>query len=99
MVGPEDVRRIARLAKLALEPSEAAELSKQLAGILAYVELLKEAEQEEDVPAPLAPLPSAAPPLRPDEPGEVLPRRDVLSQAPGADDETFRVPSVLEESP
>lgn len=106
MVHPDEVRHVARLARLALTPAEAEEAAGQLGRILEYVELLREVE-DDDAAAPgpgsssaaSAPPAAVAPPaapLRPDEPGEVLTREEALAPAPRTDGETFLVPPVLD---
>ncbi len=94
MVTREQVLHVARLARLALSEEEADRFAPQLARILDYVDLLDEAAGEGDPPEPRE-TPLAAE-TRPDEPGECLPRERALALAPRADDETFRVPPVLE---
>lgn len=109
MVHPDEVRHVARLARLALTPAEAEEAAGQLGRILEYMELLREVE-DDDAAAPAraaAPGPSTATatpataaaraaPLRADEPGEVLTREEALAPAPRTDGETFLVPPVLD---
>jgi len=95
MVHPEQVRHVAKLAKLRLSPEESERLLGQLGEILDYVEQLAEADAEGEPPelTHVAPVPQR---LRTDEPGLGLPREDVLAAAPASDGETFRVPAVLE---
>lgn len=96
MVNPEQVRHVARLAKLRLSPEEEERLIGQLGGILEYVEQLGEDDgADAEAATHVAPMPA---PLRPDEPRPGLPREEVLALAPSADGETIRVPAVLEGS-
>jgi aspartyl-tRNA(Asn)/glutamyl-tRNA(Gln) amidotransferase subunit C len=106
VVHPDEVRHVARLARLALTPAEAEEAAGQLGRILEYVELLREVEAgEDDAAAPPSEPPAAASPgdpaasaavLRPDEPGATLTRAEALAAAPKTDGETFLVPPVLD---
>ena len=90
-VSPEDVRHIARLARLELTDEEVERFRRELSTILAYVEKLEELEAG-----------SAAEPGKPDQPL----RADVLVEWPdvtplheaGPDyaDGFFRVPRVIE---
>ena len=94
MVSLDQVRHVARLAKLELSPEEEERLVAQLSRILEYVDQLKELDEECD-PGPGGVVP-AEHRLRPDDPGPCLPREEVLALAPLADDGMFRVPAVLE---
>jgi aspartyl-tRNA(Asn)/glutamyl-tRNA(Gln) amidotransferase subunit C len=92
---PEDVRRLADLARLDLSVEEITLFTAQLSGILSFA-----AEVQAVPTSPLAPADGQdAPPLRDDTPRPSLPREDVLAAAPRADHETglFTVPRVFEE--
>ncbi len=97
--GPDEVRRIAALARLRLTEDEVESLAKDFARILGYVEGLQSVADA----AGAEPLVHAVPPadpagtLRPDEPGRCLPRETVLGLAPDRADAMVRVPRVLEE--
>ena len=93
MVTREQVRHVARLAKLRLGEAEEERFVAQLGQILEYVELLDEVDEKADELTHVAVQDRE---LRPDEPGASLSREEVLALAPDADDETFRVPAVLE---
>lgn len=90
-VSPEDVRHIARLARLELTDEEVEQFRRELSTILAYVEKLEELEAG-----------SAAEPERPDQPL----REDTLAEwpdvvplhaaAPDFEAGFFRVPRVIE---
>lgn len=89
----DDVRRLAELARLELSDAEIARLTRELGDILAYAELVQEAETAGI--APLShPLAGTATP-RPDVRGPSLDRETVLGQAPDAGAGLFRVPKVL----
>ena len=92
---PEDVRRLADLARLDLSVEEIALFTLQLSGILSFA-----AEVQAVPTAPLAPADRQdAAPLRDDTPRPSLPREDVLGSAPRAEHETglFTVPRVFGE--
>jgi aspartyl-tRNA(Asn)/glutamyl-tRNA(Gln) amidotransferase subunit C len=95
VVSPEEVRRIARLAKLTLAPDEEARLSGQLSRILDAMDELAALDAEPDPPAARAAKATA---LRPDLVRAGIPREEALAAAPDADPEsgTFRVPAVLD---
>jgi aspartyl-tRNA(Asn)/glutamyl-tRNA(Gln) amidotransferase subunit C len=95
MVSREEVRRVARLAKLTLSAEDEERLAPQLARILEYVELLRDLDAE-PLPLDASDLPARDPVTRPDELAPSLPRADVLALAPASDGETFLVPPVLD---
>ena len=91
----DDVRHVARLARLALSDEQVETMRAELSAILAY------AEQVGEVVAADVPPTSHAYPvenvLRPDEPTGVLSRDQVLANAPASEDGRFRVPAILDE--
>lgn len=64
-IDPEEVRRIARLARLALTEAEIERLSREMGAILAHLEALGAAEPD---PGPTSSAPAVSP-TRPDVPG------------------------------
>jgi aspartyl-tRNA(Asn)/glutamyl-tRNA(Gln) amidotransferase subunit C len=90
-----DVVRIAALARLELTPDEVELFSRQLAGILAYVDALR-AVDTTGVPPTSHPV-SEQPVWRDDVPQASLNRDAVLERAPGASRQAglFKVPKVL----
>lgn len=94
-LGPEDVARIAHLARLGLTSEELDLFARQLAGILAYAEQLQEIDTT-GVPPTSHPL-SLTAALRDDEPRPSLPREEALEMAPEPDTTAglFKVPRVL----
>ena len=90
----EEVERIARLARLELTPEETALFARQLAGILAYAEQVREIDTT-GIPPTSHVSPSSR--LRDDEVRPSLNRNDVLAAAPDADPAAglFKVPRVL----
>jgi len=102
--GPDEVRRIAALARVRLTDAEAKALSKDFAAILGYVDRLR-ARDEADEAEPLTHAVPARDPvskLRADEPagegpGARLPFEEFRAQVPETTGRLVRVPRVLEE--
>ncbi len=92
-IGPEQVRHVARLARLRLSDEELARFTGQLAAVLDYAAELAELDVEglEPMAHPL-PLRNV---LRSDEPRPPLRRDEVLEQAPAVEDGCFCVPRIL----
>ena len=76
-----------------LTPEEEKLFCAQLGRILEYVDQLREIDDETEE---LTHVILLAKNLRPDEVRESLPRAEVLALAPSADDETMKVPAVIE---
>ena len=91
----DEVRHVARLARLALSDEQVETMRAELSSILAY------AEQVQQVVADDVPPTSHAYPidnvLRPDEPTAPLAPERVLANAPQAEDGRFQVPAILDE--
>jgi aspartyl-tRNA(Asn)/glutamyl-tRNA(Gln) amidotransferase subunit C len=94
-IGPDEVRHVARLARLQLSEEELARFTTQLASVLDYAAQLAELEVGELEPMS-HPLPLSNV-LREDEVVPGLERAEVLGEAPAAEDGRFRVPRVLSE--
>jgi aspartyl-tRNA(Asn)/glutamyl-tRNA(Gln) amidotransferase subunit C len=94
-LAPEEVERIAHLARLSLTADEQDVFARQLTAVLQYAEQLRDVDTE-GVPPTSHPLALSAP-LRDDEVRPSLPRLEALDQAPEADPEAglFKVPRVL----
>lgn len=94
-ISPDDVRHVAKLARLSLTDDEVALFAQQLAPVLDHAADIEALDIGDLAPTahPLA-LENV---LRPDEPGECLDRDEVLAQAPEAEDGRFRVPRILDE--
>ena len=94
-LAPDEVARIARLARLSLSTDERDLLARQLTGILQYAEQLREVDTRGVTPTshPLA----LSSPLRDDASRPSLPRPEALDAAPDADAAggLFKVPRVL----
>lgn len=91
----DEVRHVARLARLALSDEQVATMQAELSDILAY------AEEVQQVAAADVPPTSHAYPLanvlRDDTPTPTLPREEALANAPEVEDGRFRVPAILDE--
>jgi len=94
MLAPEDVRKVASLARLKLSDDEIAEFSEQLGNVLDYVEVLNELDVT-DV-EPMAHAAEVTDVLRDDAIRESLPRDAALANAPKSDGRFFLVPRILE---
>jgi len=96
-ITPDDVAKVANLARLRLTDDELDRFTHQLSDILdhaADIEALDLAGVEPMArPVPLANV------FRPDVPGTPLDRDEVLDAAPAHEDGLFRVPPVLGEAP
>lgn len=91
----EQVRKVAKLARLALTEAEIEEFTGQLGAILGYVEKMNELDT-----ASIEPLAHCLPisnVLRPDEVRPSLGTELTLSNAPDSDGPFFKVPKILEE--
>ncbi|MEX0659037.1 MAG: Asp-tRNA(Asn)/Glu-tRNA(Gln) amidotransferase subunit GatC [Egibacteraceae bacterium] len=91
----EDVRHVARLARVDLTDAEVASLRGELTEILGYAEQVG-AVATADVP-PTGHPSRLTNVLRDDEPRPSLPPADVLAPAPHAEDGRFRVPRIIED--
>lgn len=90
----EEVRHVAKLARLALEEGEVATYTGQLDRILGFFNELA-AVPTQGVAELAHPLPVACP-LREDVVAGVLEREALLANAPVAESGAFRVPKILE---
>ena len=97
-ISPEEVRHVARLARLTLTDDEVARFGEQLNAILEAVSKVAEVDLS-DVPPTSHPL-AVVNVFRPDEPRPSLPLEDVFANAPERDGDHFRVPptGVAEET-
>ena len=90
----EDVRSVARLARLQLSDEEVERFTQQLGEILTYVEQLNEVDTEGV--EPMAHAIELSNVLRADDPRDSLPREAALGNAPQTDGKYFLVPQILE---
>jgi len=93
----EEVRHIARLARLALTEEEEARFAEQLSDVLDYADRLK-AVDTSGIPPTASVLPLQTP-LRPDHARPGLPQPLLLRNAPDQQAGLFRVPRVLDPEP
>ena len=92
-ISREEVRHVARLARLDLAEDVLDTMAEQLDGILGYMEALNRVDTEGI--APTAHAVSLTTPLREDERRPHLERDAALANAPERDEETFLVPRVI----
>ena len=92
----DQVRHVAMLARLGLEPGDEDFYAGQLSGILEHIDRLQQVDTD-DIP-PTAQVVEVLNQLREDEPRPGLTQEEALSNAPAAQDGFFRVPSIQEES-
>lgn len=91
----EEVRHVARLARLGLTGDEIDSLGEELSDILAYAEKIGEVATG-DVPPTSHPYPLSNV-HRADDDAPSLPRDEVLANAPASEQERFRVPRIVGE--
>ena len=92
-VTPEDVRHVAKLARLAVDDARLPAIAGQLEPILHYIEQLNAVDVSGVEPmAHAVPLHNV---LRDDTPGPALPLEQTLQNAPETDGPFFKVPKVL----
>lgn len=90
----EEVRHIARLARVGLTEAEVAKFQRQLSQILEYFQVLQELDTQEVPPTShTLPLENV---MRDDEGAPSWPRSEVLANAPLTEEGFFRVRAVLE---
>lgn len=92
----EQVRHIARLARLALEPAEEARYAAQLSAILGHVEQLSELDVAGVPPMTHALAAGEVTALRPDEVHPGLSPEEALAAAPAREGTAFKVPRIIE---
>jgi len=91
----EEVKHVARLARLRLSPEELETMRAELSHILGYIDMLKEVDVS-DVP-PTAQATDLLNVVRADEVRPSLPREDALANAPDQREGMFRVGAIFEE--
>ena len=91
----DEVRHVARLARLALTDEEVAELAPQLSAILGYAEQVGDlaADDVEPTTHPFA----LTDVMRPDEARPSLSAAEVLASAPAVEENRFAVPRIVAE--
>ncbi len=96
-ISRDDVRHVARLARLDVTPDEVELFTEQLGAVLRHAADV-EALDTEGVPPTAHPVPLRNV-LRPDEHVPGLDREEVIAQAPSAEGGQFRVPRILGDAP
>lgn len=91
---PDDVSKVAHLARLKLTEAELETFTSQLVRVLEYVDVLNEIDTS-DV-EPMAHAVELRNVFRADEPGGSLPRHAALANAPKTDGKYFLVPPFLD---
>lgn len=94
MITLDEVRYIARLARLEFSPEDEERLAREMNDILAYMEKLNELDTS-SVP-PMSHVLDLVNVFRDDRVEQRISRDDALENAPDADGEYFRVPKVIE---
>ena len=87
------VRKVARLARIAVPEERLDPLARELSGILQWIEQLAEVDTDG-----VEPMTHAVPMqlrLRDDAPGAALPVEEALGQAPDRQDDFFQVPAII----
>jgi len=92
MISEDDVRYVAKLARLRIEPDEAARMTGELTRILGHIGKMSELDLS-DVP-PTAHVLDVAGVTRDDREAPSLPRDEALRNAPAVSDDCFRVPRM-----
>ena len=95
-IGPEQVRKVAKLARLELTEREIEEFTGQLGAILEYVEKLNDLDTTEV--EPLAHCLPIANVFRRDDVHGSLGTEQTLANAPERDGPFFKVPKILDDS-
>jgi len=95
---PQDVGRIANLARLELQPAEQAAMLQQLNGFFSIVERMSAVDTSgvEPLYTPLSAVQNVALRLREDAPTETNQREANQRNAPAVEDGLFLVPKVIE---
>lgn len=91
----DDVRKVAKLSRLAIPDDQLEDYRSRLSAVLGYVQRLRELDLKN-----LEPLTTLSPPvnrLGEDEPGPTLPTQALMDMAPDRMPPFVRVPKVLGE--
>jgi aspartyl-tRNA(Asn)/glutamyl-tRNA(Gln) amidotransferase subunit C len=92
----DEVRRIARLARLRLSPEEEEAFAGQLSAILDHVAQLGELDVSQVEPMTHALAAGEVSPLREDVPLACLSTEEALANAPAREGSCFKVPRIIE---
>ncbi len=91
MIERDEVRHVARLARLRLSDEEVERMALELAGVLGHIATIDELDLDEV--APTSHVVAVENALRADEPQPSLSRERALAGAPSVADDGFAVPS------
>ncbi|HEY9744425.1 MAG TPA: Asp-tRNA(Asn)/Glu-tRNA(Gln) amidotransferase subunit GatC [Coleofasciculaceae cyanobacterium] len=94
MIDREQVRKVANLARLEMEPEEEEQFATQMNSILEYFEQLSELDTQDVAPTTRAIDVSNV--TRPDELRPYPDRAAILNEAPDPDGDFFKVPKILQ---
>jgi aspartyl-tRNA(Asn)/glutamyl-tRNA(Gln) amidotransferase subunit C len=92
MIGEDDVRYVAKLARLRVDADEVGRMTGELAKILTHIDKMSELDIA-DVP-PTAHVLDVQNVTRPDKPAPSISRDAALRNAPAVSDDCFRVPRM-----
>ena len=95
-LSPEQVRQVAALAALELQPDEVTQLGIQLGAILEYVEQLNELDTTGVEPTTHVAVEQL--PFRPDQSAPCLSQAEALAGAPRSAGGAFAVPTFVDEA-
>ena len=95
---PQDISRIAHLARLEISPAEQASMQQQINGFLAIVDQMSAMDTQgvEPLYTPLSAVQSVTLRLREDQVTESVDRQRNQRSAPATQDGLFLVPKVIE---
>jgi aspartyl-tRNA(Asn)/glutamyl-tRNA(Gln) amidotransferase subunit C len=93
-ISVEQVRHVARLARLELSAAEEERLQSELSAILCYVDKLNELDTS--AVEPTAQVGESGTPMREDEVTNRPAPAEMLANAPRRDDNFFKVPKIIE---
>ena len=96
MLSKDEVRHVATLARIGLEPGDEEFYADQLSGILGHIDRLQQLDTENI--APTAQVVEIESRLRDDEPRPCLTQEEALANAPATVNGFFRVPAIQEEA-
>ena len=91
---PDDVRRLARLARIAIEPEESHAVLERLNGVLGLIDQMRRVDTQGI--EPMAHATDISQRLRPDEAKEPDQRAAYQSVAPAVEEGLYLVPKVIE---
>jgi len=93
-ISVDQVRHVARLARLELSPDDEAQLQADLSEMLTYVDKLNELETGSVEPT--AQVGEAGTPMRADEVTNCAAAAEMLANAPSRSGDFFKVPKIIE---